>query len=546
SMLATDEEPSRIAYAVSGARQMITDMSRGDEAMIIAAGPTPKILSSFTGNKAALLDALDGATELAGGGCELDAALRLASSVTSDSGAKAVVFSDGILPPVDPRSFSTPEGEAALNLSYFPVGSSGENAGIVSAGSRRNVFTNDYEIFVAVRNHLPRALETDVTFYAGEQLLDVLEVSVDPGDRSELTLENLPYIGEPIRIELDHEDALDADNTAYIAMAVDEQFKVALCTERESLPLRRVLQSLEFVELYDYASEESERGRQDVDVWVVDGNAPSGHDPAASYLFIDSTSHPFLPVVPGNSVKADFLADPPIVPAIVGVDNASDLMRFVNISNLNISRMRLVQLQPWARTVVEATEGPLIVEGYLSGQRTLYIAMDIYDSDLPVRASFPILMSNAIRGLGSASGATSGLTVAAGNRVQLVAPVGTTLAEVTTPGGEELEFSLETRDLSLADTTETGVYDIRYFNEDGEQIGGLKLPVCLASEDESNIAPYSTLRLADAGTIGTDEGDGEIVGSRQVRVNREFYTWLILLVLLIMGLEWYLFHTRTL
>jgi len=546
SMLAKDEKPSRLGYAVDGARQMITDMSRGDEAMIIAAGPTPKIISSFTSNKPALLDALRTVQQLAGGSCDLDSALKLASSVTSDTGAKCVVFSDGALPPVDPRSFSNPQGEAALNLSYFPVGSSSENAGIVSAGSRRNVFTNDYEVFVALRNHMSRTLESDVSFYAGEQLLDVQEVQVRPGERSQLTLEKQPFISEPIRISLDQADELDEDNMAYIAMSTDDRYKVALCTTRESLPLRRVLENLDFVDLFDYAGEQSETGHEDIDVWVIDGDAPGGQDPAASYLFINTTSHPYLPVIAGNTVEADFLADPPIVPAIVGMDRASDLLRFVNISNLNIKRMRLVQLEPWARTIVEATEGPLIVEGYLSGQRTLYIAMDIYDSDLPARASFPILMSNAIRGLGSSSGATTGLSVSAGNRVQLVAPVGTTTAAVTKPDGEVVDYSLDTRDLSLADTAQTGVYDIKYTDDSGESTGELQLPVCLASEEETDIAPRSTLLLANAGQVGTDEREMEVVGSREVRVNREFYTWLILIVLLIMGIEWYLFHTRTL
>ena len=38
----------------------------------------------------------------------------------------------------------------------------------------------------------------------------------------------------------------------------------------------------------------------------------------------------------------------------------------------------------------------------------------------------------------------------------------------------------------------------------------------------------------------------EIIGRKEVRVNREFYTWIILAVLLIMGIEWFLYHTRAL
>ena len=74
------------------------------------------------------------------------------------------------------------------------------------------------------------------------------------------------------------------------------------------------------------------------------------------------------------------------------------------------------------------------------------------------------------------------------------------------------------------------------------------MPVSLVNEDESNIAPSKMIRIkgADEALAGGEIPAREIAGARQVRVNREFYTWLILFVLLVMGVEWYLYHTRAL
>jgi hypothetical protein len=286
-----------------------------------------------------------------------------------------------------------------------------------------------------------------------------------------------------------------------------------------------------------------------MDVWVVEGDAPSGDDPGASYLFFNSTKHPFLPVVPGDEVKTDFGADPPVIPTVVGTDAASPLLRFVGVSDLHLNAVRRCKLQPWARSIVDGSEGPLLVEGDLNGQRTLYVAFSLYDSDLPLRAAFPIFMANALNYLGSASSGAQGQTAQAGARINLVAPVGTQQVTVTAPDGSKSTQDLNTRDFTLSDTGESGVYRLAYSAAGGKALGDLAVPVSLLSDNESNIAPAASLRVkGEQEAIDAAGGKGEvrIAGTQQVRINREFYAWLIAAVLLLIGAEWYLYHTRAL
>jgi hypothetical protein len=131
--------------------------------------------------------------------------------------------------------------------------------------------------------------------------------------------------------------------------------------------------------------------------------------------------------------------------------------------------------------------------------------------------------------------------------VSLLAPINTMRVDIATPGGDHSSIDLGTREFTLADTTAVGVYELEFVDIDGEASGGIKLPVSLVSDSESNIMPAETIRVRGLEeALEAGEVPDEIIGRKEIRVNREFYTWLILAVLLIMGIEWYLYHTRAL
>jgi hypothetical protein len=209
-----------------------------------------------------------------------------------------------------------------------------------------------------------------------------------------------------------------------------------------------------------------------------------------------------------------------------------------------------VELQPWGRPIVDATIGPLIIEGELDGQRSLYLAFDLYESDFPLRAAFPIFMANAVRYLSERSQGSIGNSIQAGTRVELVAPPDSSSVAVKAPSGADSKIQLGSRDFTLSRTNEPGIYSLTFLDEEGKERGKLKVPVSLASSAESNIAPAQSLQVqgteeALAG-IGADEKLEQIASTKQVRSNREFYVWLILIVLGIICFEWWLYHTRAL
>ena len=104
---------------------------------------------------------------------------------------------------------------------------------------------------------------------------------------------------------------------------------------------------------------------------------------------------------------------------------------------------------------------------------------------------------------------------------------------VTDPAGAEYELALGTRDFTLGRTTLVGVYQLAYLDADGDVVEELNLPVSLASDEESNIAPAETIRVHGVEeTLAGGADAREITGKREVRVNREFFTYLLLAILL--------------
>lgn len=556
SMLSGDGKPDRLGSAISMAEETVTGLRRGAEGMVIVAGPTsPITLSGYTSNKNTLRRALNRTREYAGGRADLDSAMRFCSSI-SEGNTRVLIFSDGAVDDLRPDSTTD------LDILYFPVGEGSDNVAIVGAGARLNPMSQTYELFVALHNFYGTQQSFDLTLYRNDVDSVTEEVTLRPGQRREIVIDQVPYFPDPLRVEIDIDDLLDEDDSAWIVLPEQPRYKVALCTEGDSVLLRAILQSLPNIDYYEYDGSGltqiiSDAGGDmiddgtpvstDMDVWVVEGDAPCVTDPADSYLFINSTASPLLPVEPGAVVEKDYLADPPVYLAVVGESVTHPITRIARFNTLNLNSQRNVQLRAFARSIIDTSEGPLVVEGDNNGQKSVYLAFDIYDSNFPLLSSFPLFMMDTISYLGQSSAGSAGNSVSAGHPAELLAPVEAMEYRLTRPDGETLTEPLNSRRFAISDTRQTGIYRIEYLDASGSVVETTLLPVSLVNEAESSIAPSQTIRtrnaeefLAQAGT----EGIGEIRGVQEVMRNREFYPWIIGIILLLISVEWYLYHTR--
>ncbi|MCZ7669589.1 MAG: hypothetical protein M5U34_21640 [Chloroflexi bacterium] len=71
----------------------------------------------------------------------------------------------------------------------------------------------------------------------------------------------------------------------------------------------------------------------------------------------------------------------------------SPLLQFVDWRDVHIRQAKRVEAA-WARPLVEAEGGPLLLIGERNGQRIAVLPFDLRHSDLPLQIAFPILMAN--------------------------------------------------------------------------------------------------------------------------------------------------------
>ena len=183
-------------------------------------------------------------------------------------------------------------------------------------------------------------------------------------------------------------------------------------------------------------------------------------------------------------------------------------------------------------SLVESPQAPLMFAGDLGRQRIIWIGFDVLESNWPLRVSFPIFIANAVEWLDPANGKSSQSLVKAGDplRVGLANPE--SAAQVTLPTGatKSLKLDANANEFVFGDTHKEGVYRVR--------LGTNETLFCvnLLDSAESNIKPRDALQLGKYTTVAA---------TTTKRANMELWRTIAALGLLVLLVEWWYYHRRT-
>ena len=182
--------------------------------------------------------------------------------------------------------------------------------------------------------------------------------------------------------------------------------------------------------------------------------------------------------------------------------------------------------------LVETPQAPLILAGELGRQRIIWIGFDVLASNWPLRVSFPIFIANAVEWLDPANARNSQLLVKAGDpfRLPLLEPASS--AQITLPDGTTKSLTLDpsANELVFGDTGKAGVYRLR--------LGTNETVFCVNLLDaaESNIKPRDELQLGKYTKVSA---------TTTKRANMEVWRTIAVLGLLVLLVEWWYYHRRT-
>ncbi len=517
SMNATDMPGGRTRFdaARDEARSLVANLASNEVMTIIAVGPTPEVLAPPTGDSAALLDALNRARPTQDP-ADWDSALALAgASIVGRPGASIVVISDGGLPSDLPA--------LAAPVRYVKIGRESSNLAITALATRS--LAGKPQLFAAVTNFSGQDADTILSLTVDGQLLSANKIAVKAGQTSNLTITDLPETTRVIEAQLSApssggvKDYLPVDDTAYTVYAPPATGRVLLVTEG-NLFLSQVLGALPNVQAFRQKPGDLPTD-QSFDLIVLDGWLPPNLPPT-NLLIVNPPNSTDIFSVGDKFDTTRFLkqADDPI-------------MAFVSFKDVAIREATTVQTTGWAKSLVDADGGPLLLAGTVGGRRVAVLTFDLHASDLPLKIAFPILIANLMQWYAPSQpfDAPDGVKPAS---VLTIRPQATTTQyRITLPDGTQQTVPVGESALSFASTAQLGVYKVELLDGDKVQMAS-NFTVNLFSPAESKIAPSDTI------TIGQKPVGGP--GQTDEFGQRELWPWLAAAALIVLAIEWWVYH----
>ncbi len=531
SMKSTDVGGTRFEAAKSDAAKLLAELGSGDRMMIIEARSFPKIAFGFSSDRLQLQDALD-KIQPADTSSDLNGAIQLASSIARDmQKSEIIILSDGASMHGQQHDLGdTSDGENPpypwkRRVRFVRFGR--ENAGNVGITTlemgQSYADPLERQLFVALKNFgdaEKRSLLLEL--YHNQDLMDVRELSLSPGERRSVVFDGLRYTDGIIKVAIDIDDYLEVDNHACYVITRSGLYGVLLVGTGNVFLEEAIRTSSAAVELYRedpglYSPDEK------YDLIVFDGFIPD-ELPRKNSIYVNPQGDlPFGKLI-GSSDN----------PSIVDWDRSHPVMRFVELSGLRVARGYNYQMPPWMMPLVESDTVTLAWLGEREGQRIVVLSFDIRSdgsNNFSMLPAFPIFFSNALSWLAETD--IYHRQLRPGDPLKFSLP-GTATDRVVTirkPDGKELNLRPETDNVVFSDTDRVGVYEVtgKEFSE--------KFAVNLLDESESDIRPADKI----------ETGDQEIAGSTIYEVsNREIWGILVLAALVLLAVEWWVYHRRIL
>lgn len=120
----------------------------------------------------------------------------------------------------------------------------------------------------------------------------------------------------------------------------------------------------------------------------------------------------------------------------------------------------------WAETVMEANGNPLIMDGRLQNVRILVFGFNLYETDLPLKSEFPVLISNILSEYSPIAGNTISGALS-GDAIRFSLQPDTRSAKVFLPGGEAISVAPPIPPEPFLQTDTPGIYRLEQKKADG-------------------------------------------------------------------------------
>ena len=511
SMGAQERTGTRLDQARAEAQSIISAMQPADRVTIIALGPRPYVVADGGSADAAVLLTALSSLQPAGTGTDLDSALTMAEAMLDQQRSRRIIAIGDGLPA------NIPERRLALPFEWRQLGTPQTNRAIVTLNARP--WGNNLLVFASIANYSNQPFTGDVQLYQDETLAGSALISIDAGAERQLTW-HLPATGTFLRLAINGDDALPADDQAFLNLQSARPIKALLVSDHPEA-LQRALAALPAVSVTSIATSAYQPDTQPADLTIFDSMLPDAWPQGAILAINPPVSQALLPVeAEDRSIGAARFEQNATL--LDGLSFGGVL--FGNVHPLTPPDWASVQLA--ARPIdAEGPVTPLILRGQFHQQPIAIWMFDIQQSNLPSRLAFPILTARTVRDLTAAAPPTA---ISASSALNFQPDLRATSVTITDPQGQQ--YSVAAAAVPALDSLhEPGLYTIAEQGPQGTLFES-RIAVNAGSIIESNLTPGSPP------TIFAPERDNG--GSPQQR-QLDLGPWLAAAALLVLCFEWF-------
>ena len=571
---------TRLESAKQSALQTVDGLRFMDEMTVISSHTQPVIHSPFTNHQRSLREAIN-AIQPTDISTDLEPALDLADAIAQTKpNPEIVIFSDfqsvseTLLAKLNSKmeqDEDTEELDPEIKHRLIQVGEANDNVGITQFRVRKSLVNPfDYETLLRVVNASKEERQFNVELYFKEDLFDVRPYTLAPGESKSEIFSNFTFEGGELKAVLDIDDALSTDNVAYAVLPERERISVLLVTEENPF-LEKALAVDEQLDLNvvtpaAYESDASlkshnSQGKPAYQVVIFDRYSPSTLGDG-NYMFIYPPATSSSLETSGIELKWNIGASLE-TPIITDWERTHPILRYVHLENVQIGEAYQITPPATAQVLVRSFESPVLFVDVAPNRKVVFAAIDILQSDLPLRIAFPVIIANTIQWFQQRTGTQEYYLRTGEVLQQQIEPLteADSLQEeprsvtITGPGDETWEIPIEQNEILFDQTQRAGFYELKLTNESlpeaiaptaaedspleaaasTEEENGTLWAVNLADETESHIGINPAIE---------DLLEESVLPSNAALLHYPPWVYLVFLAVGLSVVEWFLYQRR--
>lgn len=521
SMNAAYGKETRLSRGKKQAVEYIDSLNSKDRVTVIIGSDTATIAMAGSNDWKQIKSVIEGIrpTDKAG---DLSEAVSLAMSMASQwESYEALVFSDkGV-------------DMGTLHGTLVDVGTGGCNGGVDFVSHSYNK-EGILSIMAKITNYGDVEINSDINLYLGDTLLEVQPISLLPGAEEivifqpdEKDYEPLKEKEDILKVEINQKDALMADNIAYDKLEKNGKPKVLLVSEQNVFLEKAVLTNEDLI-LYKTTAVEHLEGEEAFDLIIFDGQIPKRLPREGNLLFLN----------PPETLRDQFSLFQ-VEKEETGTYVASrenEITRYLEDFTFGVDSYKKIKKPSWGEGFLYGGEDCVGFGGNVSGRYVAVLAFDIHNSDLPLKAEFPVLIYNLVNRCIETGIARTSINKV-GDAIELAGTANAERVSVSDPQGRETAIFTGKETRAAYQMEFAGLYQLKRITEKGEDTQTIGANFPTASE--------SRLREEGVTAAGEEKDQTKKNGMESNMGGQSMKNWLILLTLVILLAEWMVYIKRT-